>query len=122
MTALTPDQFAASVCYLETIGRVTGNPHLIEIWFAAGGDTIWLLSGGHDRSDWVRNLMRTPAVRVRVADQWLTGLAHVVSNRSEDLRAREAIARKYYHWRAGPLPNDWSRTALPVAIQLTSSG
>jgi deazaflavin-dependent oxidoreductase (nitroreductase family) len=121
MTALSSDQRAASVCHLETIGRVSGNPHVIEIWFAAEGDTIWLLSGGLGRSDWVRNLKRTPAVRVRICEQWLNGLARVVVDRPEDQAAREAIAAKYYDWRGGSLPNEWSRTALPVAVQLTRS-
>ena len=37
-------------CYLTTRGRVTGRPHEIEIWFAVDGDTVYLLSGGGDRS------------------------------------------------------------------------
>ncbi len=31
-------------------------PHEIEIWFADDDDTLYMLSGGGDRSDWVRNL------------------------------------------------------------------
>jgi hypothetical protein len=42
--------------YLTTNGRVSGAPHRIEIWFALSGTTAYLLSGGGDRSDWVRNL------------------------------------------------------------------
>ena len=52
-------------CYLTTTGRVTGEPHEIEIWFAADGDTLFMLAGAGDRSDWVRNLRAQPAVTVR---------------------------------------------------------
>ncbi len=52
-------------CYLTTAGRVSGRPHTIEIWFALQGRTLFLLSGGGDRSDWVRNLRRDPAARPR---------------------------------------------------------
>ncbi len=45
MTNLSKDQHAASVCHLETVGRISGNPHVIEIWFAAAGDVIWLPEG-----------------------------------------------------------------------------
>ena len=47
-------------CYLTTRGRVTGEPHEIEIWFAIHGDTLYLLAGAGDRSDWVRNLRGRP--------------------------------------------------------------
>src|SRR5919198_4125925 len=39
--------------YLTTTGRVTGRPHEIEIWFALHAGTVYVLSGGGDRSDWV---------------------------------------------------------------------
>ena len=47
-------------CYLTTRGRRTGRPHTIEIWFVAVGATAYLMAGGRDRSDWVRNLMADP--------------------------------------------------------------
>ena len=56
-------------CYLTTTGRVTGRPHEIEIWFALIPErrTLYMLSGGGDRSDWVKNLSRDPDVEVRIA-------------------------------------------------------
>jgi F420H(2)-dependent quinone reductase len=53
-------------CYPTTTGRVTGHPHRIEIWFAIDQDTLYMLSGGGDRSDWVKNLRREPAVTVQI--------------------------------------------------------
>jgi deazaflavin-dependent oxidoreductase (nitroreductase family) len=55
-------------CYLTTVGRRTGRPHTIELWFAARGDTLYLISGGGDRSDWVRNLQADGAAIVRVGE------------------------------------------------------
>ena len=40
-------------CYLITTGRVTGNPHEIEIWFGLNDHTLYLLSEGRDKSDWL---------------------------------------------------------------------
>ncbi len=37
--------------YLTTIGRRTGRPHRIEIWFAAQEGRMYLLAGGRERSD-----------------------------------------------------------------------
>jgi deazaflavin-dependent oxidoreductase (nitroreductase family) len=105
-------------CYLETTGRVTGIPHTIEIWYASRDSTLYLLSGGGDRSDWVKNLQRNPRVRVRIDNQTFTGTASVIAGTDEDQTARETIVAKYYGWRGGPLPNDWARESLPVAIRL----
>jgi deazaflavin-dependent oxidoreductase (nitroreductase family) len=110
-------------CYLTTTGRVSGRPHTIEIWFALHGRTLYLLSGGGDRSDWVRNLQRDPAVTVRLgrrdADE-LPGRARVVeAGTDEDELARRLVAGKYQPGYGGDL-SGWRRSALPVAVDLTS--
>jgi hypothetical protein len=53
-------------CYLTTVGRRTGKEHTIEIWFAIRGPTVYMLAGDGQRSDWVRNLARTPEVSLRI--------------------------------------------------------
>ena len=64
--------------YLSTTGRITGTLHRIEIWFGLSGQTAYLLSGGGNRSDWVRNLRANPSVRVRIGDREWTGVARVL--------------------------------------------
>jgi deazaflavin-dependent oxidoreductase (nitroreductase family) len=116
----TREQFAASVCYLETTGRESGNPHEIEIWFASEGDnTLFLLSGGGAKADWVRNIVRTPTVRVRFGTDWFTGTARDITSQQHEIRARQLVAAKYYDWREGPLPNDWACDSPPVEITLS---
>lgn len=105
-------------CYLTTKGRVSGNPHRIEIWFGVNGDSIFLLSGGGEGSDWVKNLKADPKVQVRIAKQNFTGVAHVVTDAEGDAMARRLLAAKYYGWRQGKKLNDWARTALPIKIEL----
>ena len=41
-------------CYLTTIGRRTGGPHTIEIWFVVFNELIWLFTESDGRTDWVR--------------------------------------------------------------------
>jgi deazaflavin-dependent oxidoreductase (nitroreductase family) len=103
-------------CYLTTTGRVTGRPHTIEIWFATDGHTLYMLSDGRERSDWVKNLKRTPEVMVRIADERYEGRARVVEEAEEDELARSLLIEKYES-RPGSLSN-WRRTALPVAVDL----
>ncbi len=103
-------------CYLTTVGRVTGRPHEIEIWFALEGQTLYLLSGGRDRSDWVKNLKRVPEVKVRIGGESFEGRARIVEDAEEDEPARRLLVEKYER-NPGSLSN-WRRTALPVAVDL----
>lgn len=105
---------AEDFCYLTTVGRVTGRPHEIEIWFAVEDGVLYLLSGGGDRADWVKNLRRNPDVKVRVAGEVLEGRARVVEDAVEDRLARRLLVEKYER-RPGSLAG-WGRTALPVAV------
>ena len=104
-------------CYLTTTGRVTGQPHEIEIWFGLHRDRLYMLAGGRDRSDWVRNFQQTPEVSVRIARQLFTGRARAVTDSEEDALARELLVSKYQPRYGGDL-TDWGRTALPVAVDL----
>ena len=116
------DQGEQPFCYLTTAGRVSGRPHTIEIWFALQGRTLYVLSGGRDRSDWVRNLLVWPEVTVRIGRRdaaELPGRARVVEAGSEeDELARRLVVAKYQPSYGGDL-SGWRRSALPVAVDLT---
>jgi deazaflavin-dependent oxidoreductase (nitroreductase family) len=107
-------------CYLTTTGRVTGRPHEIEIWFSLVPETqtLYMLSGGRDRSDWVKNLRRNPEVTVRIAGGQFSGLARRARDAEEDELARRLLVEKY---ESGPgrLEN-WRSTALPIAVDLST--
>jgi deazaflavin-dependent oxidoreductase (nitroreductase family) len=107
------------MCYLTTTGRRSGRPHEIEIWFGIREGRLYLLSGGGDRADWVKNLKQSPRVKVRINSQTASGTARVVRpNTKEDAAARELLDGKYMGWRAGKKLSSWARGALPVAIDL----
>jgi deazaflavin-dependent oxidoreductase (nitroreductase family) len=105
-------------CYLTTTGRVSGRPHEIEIWFGLDGNALYLLSGGMDRSDWVKNLLRHPSATVRIAKHSFQGSARIVTDEKEEKLARHLLAEKYQGWKQGQSLSAWARTALPVAIDL----
>lgn len=103
-------------CYLTTTGRKTGRPHTIEIWFAARGNTAYILAGGGDRSDTVRNVRADPVVRFRVGGRTFEATARVVTLSAEARIARELVPRKYAAYEDGL--EEWAAEALPVAIDL----
>jgi deazaflavin-dependent oxidoreductase (nitroreductase family) len=104
-------------CYLTTRGRFTGRAHEIEIWFALDGRTLYLLSGGGDRSDWVRNLRAEPAVTVRLRNTTHAATARVVEAGNESERGRGLVFEKYQPRYSGSLER-WRRESLLVALEV----
>ena len=117
---LPPQLADADFCYLTTTGRVSGRPHTIEIWFAADGPTLYLLSGAGGVADWVRNLTADPAVSVRIGDRHWPARASVVEDAGERDRVAALVYAKYQPRYAGDL-SEWRRSALPVALTLAES-
>jgi deazaflavin-dependent oxidoreductase (nitroreductase family) len=109
-----------AVCHLQTIGRSTGRPRTIEIWFATDGERIYLLAGGRERAHWVRNLMADPHVRVRIGGRTLDGRARLIEGEEREPIARRLLAAKYQGWSEGRPLSGWAARSLPVEIVPTA--
>jgi deazaflavin-dependent oxidoreductase (nitroreductase family) len=116
----TPDLLVAhagdAVCHLQTVGRTTGRPRTIEIWFATDGARIYLLAGGRDRAHWVRNLRVEPRVRVRIGGRTIDGRARVIEGDPMETVARHLLAAKYQRWTEGAPLSSWAAGSLPVEV------
>jgi deazaflavin-dependent oxidoreductase (nitroreductase family) len=111
------------VCYLTTTGRVSGKAHTIEIWFGLREGIVYLLSGGGDRADWVKNIRKDPRVRLRIGTRTVPARARLLrAGTKEDAAARELLDGKYMGWHEGKRLSSWARGALPVAIDITDAG
>ena len=110
-----------SYCYLTTTGRRSGEPRTIEIWFALAGGVLYMLAGGGQRSHWVRNIQRDPAVRVRIGSSEFVGAGRLVPPGDEDALARKLLFEKYAPGYRDDFTS-WAREALPVAIDLAAAG
>lgn len=111
-------QAARDFGYLTTVGRNSGQPRTVEIWFAARDSAIYILAGGGEDSNWVQNLKANPRVSIRIGRTDFRGTGRIVSNTDEDRLARRLLAAKYQGWSEGKRLSAWARTALPVAIDL----
>jgi deazaflavin-dependent oxidoreductase (nitroreductase family) len=105
-------------CYLTTTGRVTGRPHEIEIWFGVNEGTLYLMSGGGHKSDWVKNLLKNPSVRVQIANHTFSASARLVDDETEQMLARNMLAVKYNERESDGSLSDWARTALVVGFDV----
>lgn len=113
------DYAAEAFCYLTTTGRVTGKRHEIEIWFALDGATLYMLAGGRDSSDWVKNIQQQSDVTVRIRERVMSGQGRIVDETSaEATRARELVGPKYDEWQPGQPQTGWTWSSLPVAVDL----
>jgi deazaflavin-dependent oxidoreductase (nitroreductase family) len=100
------------VLYLTTIGRRTGLPRQIEIWFVVCRERFYLFAEMGEAAGWVKNIRRNPKVAVRIGEWRLDGTARVL-NRQADCKLWDqvaAIADHKYGWDDGlpveitPLP------------------
>jgi deazaflavin-dependent oxidoreductase (nitroreductase family) len=104
-------------CYLTTTGRTSGEPRTIEIWFAANGDSLYLLSGGGDRSHWVKNLLKHPEVSVRVGGRDFAARGRIIADAAEQQTARSLVFDKYRTRDSDDLTG-WRDRSLPIALDL----
>jgi deazaflavin-dependent oxidoreductase (nitroreductase family) len=83
---------------LTHYGRKTGKPHEVTIWFVLDGDRLYLGTANVKRQ-WVRNVQKTPQIRLSIGGETFEGTARFLTDRSEHERAMAAIRRKYWMFR-----------------------
>jgi len=83
---------------LTHYGRKTGNPHEVTIWFVLDDDKLYIGTANVNRQ-WVRNVQKTPKIRLSIAGENFEGKARFLTDRAERERAIAAIRRKYWMFR-----------------------
>jgi deazaflavin-dependent oxidoreductase (nitroreductase family) len=83
---------------LTHYGRKTGKPHEVTIWFVVDGDKFYIGTANVNRQ-WVRNVQKTPQVRLSIGGETFEGTARFLTDRAEHERAMASIRRKYWMFR-----------------------
>lgn len=98
--------------YLTTIGRVTGRPREIEIWFTESEGRLYILAEQFHQAQWVRNIERNPHVRVRLGVREFEATARVLNRKRDEVAwvTAQRLAREKYGWGDG-LPVEIVRDA-----------
>ena len=88
---------------MTTIGRVSGQPREIEIWFTEREERFYLIAEHRERANWVRNIRANPRVQVRVGDRVGAGQARVVEDAVEPELAAvvKELSHSKYGWSDG---------------------
>jgi deazaflavin-dependent oxidoreductase (nitroreductase family) len=83
---------------LTHYGRKTGKPHEVTIWFVVEGDRVYLGTANVSRQ-WVRNVQKTPNVRLVIGDETFEGEARFLADRAQHEHAQSKLRRKYWmYW------------------------
>jgi deazaflavin-dependent oxidoreductase (nitroreductase family) len=88
-------------CDIVTVGRVSGEPHEIEIWFGVLDGAMYLISGNGPGADWYRNMLAHPEVVVKIAGEEHVGRARDVTDPEERQRCGDLMGAKYV-WGGDP--------------------
>lgn len=82
---------------LTTIGRKSGKSHTATIWFVYedGPPRVYVQSGKGGETDWYQNLLKTPAVTIKIGDRQVRGRATALEDEAETARVHALFARKY---------------------------
>lgn len=116
-----PGRYASRlVCRLVTVGRLTGTPHDIEMWFGVSGSAIYFISGNGPGADWYRNLLAEPQVEIRFDADTRLGIAHDVVEPPERRLVGKVMGDKYGGWGGDPsiglTEHDWLWTVPAVGV------
>ncbi len=100
MTAINQEE---QFLYLTTVGRKTGLPREIEIWFTHVGAAYYLIAEHRAQANWVKNIQYNPHLTFRVGAQRFAGNGRALDEKAE-AALWQAVAERFakkYGWNDG---------------------
>lgn len=89
--------------YLTTVGRQSGAPREIEIWYTRVGAAYYLIAEQRAEANWVKNIQHHARINFRVGARRLAGTGRVLDERADAALWQAAAARfaQKYGWNDG---------------------
>lgn len=100
-------------CRLTTIGRKSGAPRTVTLWFALEAGRVYL-AGGEEVPQWCRNLRANPEVSIAIGDATLRGRARLIGDPAEAAAVRERFVERYVLARLSRLFGGYTRSTAVV--------
>ena len=112
MEILRDEKFA----YLTTVGRRTGKPHTVQLWFAFADGRIFLSHEG-EYTNWMKNIIHAGRVRARIGRLNLEASATIVKGGKVRELGKISLYEKYYGPASKRTIDDWFE--LSTIVELT---
>jgi deazaflavin-dependent oxidoreductase (nitroreductase family) len=80
---------------LTHYGRKTGKPYNVTIWFIVNGERVFLATANRNRQ-WVRNVQKTPRVKLTIAGEAFDADARFIKDLAEHERVLGLVRQKYW--------------------------
>ena len=77
---------------LTHYGRKSGKAYEVTIWFVVDGEWIYLGTANVNRQ-WVRNVQKTPKVKLAIGDERFEGTARFLADRPSTTRHKQECER-----------------------------
>ena len=106
-------------CRLTTIGRKTGEPRRVTIWFALEPGRVFL-TGSKSNPQWCRNVRANGRVELEIGGQTLSGNATVIDDPEHAASIRERFVARYLLARLSR-PFGGYTDSIPVVVDLDQS-
>jgi deazaflavin-dependent oxidoreductase (nitroreductase family) len=104
----------AGFALLTVTGRKSGRPYLRPVRAVRSGGTLYVVAMMGERSDWLRNVQKTPRVSVKLGRTVRNGLARELTDSSERKAAFELYERQVFPFDySGYLAYEWSWPTRP---------
>lgn len=101
--------------YLTTIGRRTGRPHTVELWFAVAQGNLYLSHEGK-YTDWMKNILNNNHLTFTIKSLNGEGMARIVSSGDAFETGKSALYRKYYGKACKDVIDDWFSESTVIEI------
>jgi deazaflavin-dependent oxidoreductase (nitroreductase family) len=85
-----------STVHLTTVGRKSGQPRTVTIWYVVDAGAVYVQSGKGGKTDWYRNVKAKPEVTLDFGELRVVGRATPIADENEARRVRELFRQKYW--------------------------
>jgi deazaflavin-dependent oxidoreductase (nitroreductase family) len=105
---------------ITTTGRKSGKPHTRPIWYVVDDGKILLQSGQDGKTDWYRNVKKTPAVTLKADRYTFRARGRLLTDPKDVERVRALFLDKYTSARLLSWVGSGIGQGLPVEMTIDS--
>jgi deazaflavin-dependent oxidoreductase (nitroreductase family) len=107
----------SSEIMLSVTGRKSGKTVSIPVWFVLEGDSLWLLPVRGSDTQWYKNVLQNPAIRIEARGQGAQLRVQPITDAGAVKSVIEKFRQKYG---AGDVKKYYSKFDVAIAAELSS--